>query len=159
MKKNSCTPINPKKYSSYGLIKIHTRNLITKKNSCSSKTPLPAPDNFSNGPSLSWALSFWPDHVKRLPSSVKLSVHHVLTCAVCKNSRRQFCVVKYLKRKIVTVQKIFQRWFISMVLPRDFIQWKLMKCQSATLLEYAFPNCPNVCCEVMAYWLFIDYYC
>lgn len=76
-----------------------------------------------------------------------------------KNSRRQFCVVKYLKRKIVTLQKIFQRWFIWMVLPKDFIQWKLTKCQSATLLEYAFPNCPNVCSEVMANWLFIDYYC
>ena len=52
MKKNSCTPINPKKYSCYGLKKIHTRNLITKKNSCGSKIPLP-PHNFSNGPSLS----------------------------------------------------------------------------------------------------------
>ena len=31
--------------------KIHTRNLITKKNSCGSKIPLP-PHNFSNGPSL-----------------------------------------------------------------------------------------------------------
>ena len=29
--KNSCTPINPKKYSCYGLKKIHTKNLITKK--------------------------------------------------------------------------------------------------------------------------------
>ena len=54
MKKNSCTPINPKKYSCYGLKKIHTRNLITKKNSCGSKIPLPPPPplNFSNGPSL-----------------------------------------------------------------------------------------------------------
>ena len=51
MKKNSCTPINPKKYSCYGVKKIHTRNLITKKNSCGSKIPLP-PYNFSNGPSL-----------------------------------------------------------------------------------------------------------
>ena len=41
MKKNSCTPINPNKYSCYGLKKIHTRNLITKKYSCSSKIPLP----------------------------------------------------------------------------------------------------------------------
>ena len=41
--KNSCTPINPKKYSCKGLKKIHTRNLITKKNSCSSKIPLPPP--------------------------------------------------------------------------------------------------------------------
>ena len=49
MKKNSCTPINPKKYSCYGL-KIHTRNLITKKYSCRSKNS-PLPHNFSNGPS------------------------------------------------------------------------------------------------------------
>ena len=61
MKKNSCTPINPKKYSCYGLKKIHTRNLITKKNSCGSKIPLPpAPHNFSNGPSLNGkALAFF----------------------------------------------------------------------------------------------------
>ena len=31
MKKNSCTPINPNKYSCYGLKKIHRKNLITKK--------------------------------------------------------------------------------------------------------------------------------
>ena len=31
IKKNSCTPINRKKYSCKGLKKIHTRNLITKK--------------------------------------------------------------------------------------------------------------------------------
>ena len=43
MKKNSCMPINPKKYSYDGLKKIHTRNLITKKNSCGSKIPLPPP--------------------------------------------------------------------------------------------------------------------
>ena len=40
-KRNSCTPINHKKYSCYGLKKIHTRNLMTKKNSCGSKIPLP----------------------------------------------------------------------------------------------------------------------
>ena len=50
--KNSCTPINPKKYSCYGLKKIHTRNLITKKISCGSKIPLPPSHKFSNGPSL-----------------------------------------------------------------------------------------------------------
>ena len=59
VKKNSCTPINPKKYSCYGLKKIHTRNLITKKNSCGSKIPLPpTPHNFSNGPSLTVRSSF-----------------------------------------------------------------------------------------------------
>ena len=41
IKKNSCTPINRKKYSCKGLKKIHTRSLITKKNSCGSKIPLP----------------------------------------------------------------------------------------------------------------------
>ena len=41
----------PKKYSCNGLNKIHAKNLITKKNSCSSKIPLPL-HNFSNGPSL-----------------------------------------------------------------------------------------------------------
>ena len=49
--KNSCKPINPKKYSCYGLKKIRARNLITKKNSSGSKIPLPT-HNFSNGPSL-----------------------------------------------------------------------------------------------------------
>ena len=41
--KNSCTLIDSKKYSCYGLQKIHTRNLITKKNSCGSKIALPPP--------------------------------------------------------------------------------------------------------------------
>ena len=41
MKKNSCTLINPKKYSCYGLKNIRTSSLITKKNSCGSKIPLP----------------------------------------------------------------------------------------------------------------------
>ena len=43
MKKNSCTPINPTKYSCYWLKEIHTRNLIMKKNSCGSKIPHPRP--------------------------------------------------------------------------------------------------------------------
>ena len=51
--KNSCTPINPKKYSCYDLKKNHTRNLITKKHSCGSKIPPPPPINIFNGPSLS----------------------------------------------------------------------------------------------------------
>ena len=50
--KNSCTPINPKKYSCYGLKKIHTRNLITKKIPAARKFPSPSPHNFCNGPSL-----------------------------------------------------------------------------------------------------------
>ena len=52
IKKNSCTPVNPKKYSCKGLKKIHTRNLITKKNSCGLKIPPSPPPNFSNDPSL-----------------------------------------------------------------------------------------------------------
>ena len=50
MKKNLCTPINPKKYSCYGLKKIHTRNLITKKILRLENSP--PPHNFSNGLSL-----------------------------------------------------------------------------------------------------------
>ena len=54
---NSCPPINPKKYTCYGLKTIHTRNLITKKNFCGLKIPHPSPPpplphNFSDGPSL-----------------------------------------------------------------------------------------------------------
>ena len=41
--KNSCTPINPKKYSCYGLKKIHTRNFITKKIPAARKFPSPPP--------------------------------------------------------------------------------------------------------------------
>ena len=54
-KKNSCTPINPKKSSWYGLKKnIHKKNLITKKIPVTRKfPPPPPPHNFSNGPSLS----------------------------------------------------------------------------------------------------------
>ena len=44
--KNSCTPINPKKYSCYGLKKIHTRNLITKKILAARKLPSPPPISF-----------------------------------------------------------------------------------------------------------------
>ena len=58
MKKNSCTPINPKKYSCNGLNKIHAKNLITKKNSCSSKIPL-SPHNFANGLSLRYLSEPW----------------------------------------------------------------------------------------------------
>ena len=41
--KKLCTSIDPKKYSCFGLKEIRTRNLITKKNSCGSKIPLPPP--------------------------------------------------------------------------------------------------------------------
>ena len=46
-------PINSEKYSWYGLKKIHTRNLITKKLPAARKfaTPL-APNTFFDGPSL-----------------------------------------------------------------------------------------------------------
>ena len=51
-KKILARQLTPKKYSCKGLKKIHTRNLITKKNSCGSK--IPPPHNFSNGVSLSY---------------------------------------------------------------------------------------------------------
>ena len=51
IEKNSCTPINPKKYSCKGLKKFH-KNLITKKIPAARKFPSPPPHNFSHGPSL-----------------------------------------------------------------------------------------------------------
>ena len=45
-KQKSCTPITPKKYSCYGLNKIHQ------------KFPTPLPHNFSNGPSLNFTVIF-----------------------------------------------------------------------------------------------------
>ena len=59
MKKISCMQINPKKYSCYGLQKIHTRNLITKKNSCGLKIPLP-PTTFLMVRPLSFSNKLWP---------------------------------------------------------------------------------------------------
>ena len=51
--KKLCTSINAKKYSCYGLKKIHARNLITKKIPAARKFPPPPPShNFSNGPPL-----------------------------------------------------------------------------------------------------------
>ena len=50
--RNSCTPINLKKYSCYGLKKIHTRNLITKTIPATRKSLPPPTYNFSNGSSL-----------------------------------------------------------------------------------------------------------
>ena len=55
-KQNSCTPINPKKYSCYGLRKIQTWNFITKKflrlENSPTPPPPPPPHNFSNDPLL-----------------------------------------------------------------------------------------------------------
>ena len=53
MKKNSCTPINPKKYSCYGLKKNSYKEFDNEKKFLRlENSPLP-PHNFSNGPSLS----------------------------------------------------------------------------------------------------------
>ena len=57
MKKNSYTLINPKKYSYYGLKKIHTRNLITKIVPAARK--FPSPHKFSNGPSIRGVVLGW----------------------------------------------------------------------------------------------------
>ena len=72
MKKNSRTPINSKKYSCYGL-KNHTKNLITKKNSCGSKI-LPAL-NFSNGPSLNYTCFKQATSSKRNTSLKAVKTH------------------------------------------------------------------------------------
>ena len=68
--KNYACQLTPKKYSCYGLKKIRTRNLITKKNSCGSKIPHPPlRHNFSNGQSLIHVISF-----SRCASSCSLSI-------------------------------------------------------------------------------------
>ena len=53
MKKILARQLILKKYSCYGLKKIHTRNWITKKEFLRlEKLPTHPPNNFSNGPSL-----------------------------------------------------------------------------------------------------------
>ena len=54
MTKNSCTPINPKKYSCDGLKKSNKEFGNEKKFLRLEKSPPPPPHNFSNGPSLSF---------------------------------------------------------------------------------------------------------
>ena len=85
MKRNSCTPINPKKYSCYGLKKIHTRNLTTKKYSCGSKIPLfpskpppPAHHNFSNDPSFTSHGNWWRYEMSAVFSGWPLSDRKIL---------------------------------------------------------------------------------
>ena len=51
--KNSCTPINPKKYSCYGLKLKFMKEFDNEKNFRGTKIPHPPPPhNSSNGPSL-----------------------------------------------------------------------------------------------------------
>ena len=54
MKKNSCTPINPKKYSCYGLKKNSYKEFDNEKKfrRLENYPPSPPPHNFSNGPFL-----------------------------------------------------------------------------------------------------------
>ena len=54
MKENSCTPINPKKYSCYGLKKNSYKEFGKEKKflRLENSPPPPPPNNFSNGPSL-----------------------------------------------------------------------------------------------------------
>ena len=63
--KNSCTPINPKTYSFYGLRKIHTRNLIKKKKIPAAQKFPALSHNFSNGPSLRFFYNKPPGEVIR----------------------------------------------------------------------------------------------
>ena len=50
--KNLCTPINPKKYSCYGLKLKFMKEFDNEKNFRGTKIPHPPPHNSSNGPSL-----------------------------------------------------------------------------------------------------------
>ena len=69
MKKRSRKPINSNKYSCYGLKKILTRNLITKKIPAARKVPTPPPQkkNVSNSVPNSLALGDYAEkHVLKL---------------------------------------------------------------------------------------------
>ena len=105
--KNSCTPINPKKYSCYGLTK-------TKKIPAVWKFPSP-PHNFSNGPSLRreitkpqtatvislwfWSLLAYPERYSDWPvhdqHSWKISVVHSFLSFSVKVHVIMYC--QYLK--------------------------------------------------------------
>ena len=78
--------------------KIHTRNLITKKNSCGSKIPLPSSHKFSNGPSL------------RIPDFRS----YISTIAACFISQLLKAQTKYLgrnwrKSNMKTMSAIYQK--------------------------------------------------
>ena len=108
MKKNSCTPINPKKYSCYGLKNTHTTNLITKKNSCGSKIyHPPPPHNFCNGPSLTRKFSVFtvsPSKIKK-----KNANHSMQKCRIWKMKEDKYPVYKTSSKKIRSV-----RYFIAL---------------------------------------------
>ena len=64
--------------------KIHTRNLITKKNSCGSKISLP-PHNFSNGPSLTRCCKQFADIYCRRIRQLSYILSIVLYCPISAN--------------------------------------------------------------------------
>ena len=98
-KKNSCTPINPKKYSCYGLKKIHIRNLITGKISCGSKIPVPSPPpphNFSNGCPLDPCTNMVEVKVQ-ITASLKLSFCNCTSCVFFCDVISFIAQFKYMK--------------------------------------------------------------
>ena len=100
MKKNSCTPVNPKKYSCYGLKKFHTRNLITKKILAARKFPPPPPThNFSNSPSLN-------------PLHRRLCLIVVKFCSESRTTNSIFCRPSMLARLKWTDGSL-EMWFLT----------------------------------------------
>ena len=99
--KNSCTPINPKKYSCYGLKKIHIWNLITGKISCGSKIPLPSlppppTHNFSNGCPLDPCTTMVEVKVQ-ITASLKLSFRNCTSCVFWCDVISFIAQFKYMK--------------------------------------------------------------
>ena len=106
MKKNSCTPINPKKYSCYGLKNTHTRNLITKKIPVSQKFPIPPPHNFCNGPSLTRKFSVFTVS----PSKIKKT--QTIQCRSAESGKWKSINTRYAKSLAKKIRSV--RYFIAL---------------------------------------------
>ena len=114
--KNSCTSINPKKYSCHVLKKILTRNLKTKKHSCGSKIPLPPPPPiiFSNRPSLSGHRAELLDCVLETRTDMK-SVKLVM-----KGNVLELWIASLTTCKFITVQR--NCWMLIVTSTAQFFQ-------------------------------------
>ena len=145
--KNSCTSINPKKYSCHVLKKILTRNLKTKKHSCGSKIPLPPPPIiFSNGPSLSGHQAELLDCVLEIRTDMK-SVKLVM-----KGNVLELWIASLTTWKFITVQR--NCWMLIVTSIAQFFQERSRRCplNRSALFVYRIPEvCLSPDCHKVVY--------
>ena len=101
--------------------KIHTRNLITKNNSCGSKIPLPPPHKFSNGPSLRGVVVGWFNNYlsnRKQVVKYKTSISNKMTvkCGVPQDSILGPLVFVIDVNNIKNSSQILSFMFLSMIL-------------------------------------------